>query len=382
MLTRRGAAAAVIAVAAYVLALFLHYPELAVMAVGSTAALLFGLGWVVRRPNISVERTLEPNRVTRGESAAGLLTVQNTGHVAVGPMVGQEHCGEETVLLALPRLAPGAAIDMSYPLPTQRRAVLVVGPVSIARKDPFGLWRAAQQVSGTERLWVHPIHHPLALLPRGRKRSIDGPDQDAFPHGTITFQALREYVPGDDLRHVHWRTSARTGTLMVREQVDTSLAQVSVVLDASDSSYSLDEFESAVEVVASIALAATRARLAVRVIVTSGESAQGRGESTDSAAILDLLAGVRRTSRGSLTDVASQLAVGPRGDLLMVVTGAASTDELPAIGALGERFSRGMITIVSADPGEGQVSVPPHLSVIRVKRASEFSTQWEQQLIR
>lgn len=366
----------------YLLAVLLHYPELGVMAAGAVAVLLLGVGWVIRRPNLEIERTIEPTRVTRGEVSLGLLTVRNPGHIAVSPTAGEDHCGDETVAVAVPRLAPGATSHTTYALPTDHRAILEVGPLTIARQDPFGLWRTTQRMGVTERLWIHPVLHSLATIPTGRTRTLDGPDRDALPHGSITFHALREYLPGDDLRHVHWRSSARTGTLMVREHVDTSLPQVTLVLDASAECYSENEFEEAVEVAASIAVTATYARLPVRIVVSSGESIQGRGEVSDAAGMLDLFAGVKRAPHGSLFDTASQLARASRGDVLLVVSGAASIDQMISVGALGNRYSGGVVTIVSENADEVQVPVPPRLRIIRVRRASEFPMLWEQLLTR
>jgi len=377
MLTSRGALAGAVAALAYLLARLLHYPEFGVLAVAPVAALLVGLAWVVRQPRVTVERTLERSRVTRGETAVGQLTVGNPGRRALSATVGEDRCGDESVLVDLPRLAAGESIEMSYSLPTGRRAVLTVGPLAITRTDPFGLWRRSRHAGGTRRLWVHPVCHPLVFLAPGRLRSLDGPDQSALPHGTVTFHALREYVPGDDLRHVHWRSSARTGTVMVRELVDTSVARVTLVLDVAAAHYSAEGFEEAVEVAASLAVAATRARMPVRLTVTSGQSVQGRGAPADGPAMLDLLAEVRPTAEGSLPDMATRLGGFPPGDVLLVVTGSAPPDQLRAVGALGARVRRGVVAVVAAGPGAPAAPVPSHLRVVRVDRAADFPVQWE-----
>ncbi len=93
---------------------------------------------------------------------------------------------------------------------------------------PGRRWPARTAPSAT--VWVHPRIHPLTAVPGGAARSLDG-RVDRVPHGTITFDSLREYVVGDELRRVHWRTSARVGELMVREQLDTSLPRLVVLLD-------------------------------------------------------------------------------------------------------------------------------------------------------
>ena len=88
----------------------------------------------------------------------------------------------------------------------------------------------ARTYGGTATVWVHPRIHLLRAVPAGMARSLDG-RIDKVPHGTITFDSLREYVVGDELRRVHWRSSAKVGELMVREQLDTSEPTIVVLLD-------------------------------------------------------------------------------------------------------------------------------------------------------
>ena len=89
----------------------------------------------------------------------------------------------------------------------RRRGVVPVGPLRVTRRDPLGLVGAGPRATAaTATVWVHPRIH---LLARGARpalaRSLDG-RVDRVPHGTITFDSLREYVVGDELRRVHWRT--------------------------------------------------------------------------------------------------------------------------------------------------------------------------------
>ena len=105
---------------------------------------------------------------------------------------------------------------------------------------------------------MRPRRHPLGLLPSGRLRDLEGPTREVSK-GTASFHQLREYVPGDDMRHIHWRTSARTGTLMVKQLVDTTRPEIVVIVDNRLSAVDADDFEEVVEVAASI-LAGGRGR--------------------------------------------------------------------------------------------------------------------------
>src|SRR5262249_22634784 len=158
-----------------------------------------------RRPALRVHREIAPARVARGDAALGLLTL--TGRL-VGPAEGVEECGPSPVPVEL-----RGSRTVTYFLPTTARAELRAGPLRVTSCDPLGLFRRVDRYGQPATLLVHPRTVPLATLPSGRLATVDGPASLLAPGGTVTFHGLREYTSGDDLRHIHWRTSARTGTL-------------------------------------------------------------------------------------------------------------------------------------------------------------------------
>ncbi len=376
MLTRRGAGVAAVLVALFIFGSLVHYREVDTLFAAGVIALVAGFGWVLRRPHLQVERSIEPERVTRGDVALGLLAIRNPGKIAVSPTVAVEQLGPETISVEIPRLAPGAATRTTYRLPTDRRAVIDVGPLTVTRQDPFGLWRTTQRIGSLERLWVHPVAHVVRGLPVGRSRSHDGPDADEIPQGSVTFHTLREYVIGDDLRHVHWKSSARLGALMVREHVDTSLPLFTVVLDTSADRYSPESFEEAVEAAASVVVAATAARFPVRLVMPESRGASGKGMPGDASELLDCLAAAQLSSGAVLAEVAHGLARERRGDVLVVITGAAEDGSLEAVGALGKRFSAGVIGIIAPDPDAVRCPAPRNVTVLRARTGAELASMW------
>jgi uncharacterized protein (DUF58 family) len=376
MLTPRGIAVAVSAVVLYVLALVLGYEELFVLAAVAIVALIGGAAWVALRPNLEVRREIEPRRVTRGDPALGLVRVTNRSRFPSVPAIATEPCGTVTVEVDLPRLPRGGAISKRYRLPTDRRAVVDVGPIAITRADPLVLWRTRRRHGEIERLWVHPRTFALAGLPAGRTRSLDGQATDAVEHGSITFHALREYVVGDDLRHVHWKSSARVGTLMVREHVDTSLPQLTLLLDTRASVYDEESFESAVEAAASVAVAASRAGYPLRLVTTCGRSAGGRGIGADAAPLLDLLAAIGPADDVDLRSVAVRLARERRGDTFVAVTGRTDTDDIAPVSSLARRFDDAVLVMIADDVDARIVSVPRSVQVLRAGDGEQFATRW------
>ena len=143
--------------------------------------------------------------------------IANTGRRRAPRLTVEDRAGDRVVALDVPALHPGQQHSSTYRLPTDRRGIFDVGPLVLAQTDPFGLMARRRPVGEVARLWVHPRSHPVPAGKAGSTIEMDGPMDDTAPEGTIAFQGLRPYVVGDDLRMVHWRTTARTGTLMVKK---------------------------------------------------------------------------------------------------------------------------------------------------------------------
>ncbi len=164
---------------------------------------------------------------------------------------------------------------VNYPLPAPRRGRIPLGPLTVERRDPFGLFRWARRQTGDDVLWVHPRMHPMRALPVGVVLDYEGRTHENARLGTVTFSALREYVPGDDPRQIHWRSTARLGTLVVREHIDTTEPTTTVVLDTRSEAFDADSFEHAVEVAASVVRTVETLGRPVELHVI-GDAASGR----------------------------------------------------------------------------------------------------------
>lgn len=322
----------------------LGYQELWVVATTGVVLIVVAFAWTAVGRRFEVDRAVVPHRVVRGDAAEARVTLTNTSRWPMWSLRAQDLVGRHIVESRLPAVAAGGSTRGGYRLPTTRRGVTTVGPVHIVRDDPLGLVRRARQVGGTETLWVYPRIHPLSPLPAGRQRDLEGPTHDGAS-GSITFHTLREYVVGDDLRLVHWRSTARTGTLMVRQQADPSRPQADLVLDTNRLAY-LDEesFESAVEAVASLVAASTGRRFPVRLHAgpTQLTAAAGSGSGSGShgaSRLLDHLTTVETTTEAPLGPIASRLARDSGGHSLVVVTGTATPAEMAAIDALRTRYA-------------------------------------------
>ncbi len=113
------------------------------------------------------------------------------------------------------------------------------------------------------------------------------------------FVSMREYVAGDDPRMIHWPTTARTGTLMVREHVEVRRPEFTVVLDTAPTAGTADDFEEAVDVAATLAVHAIRTGLDVVVRTTDHDHAGRPTPLVADAAVLDLLTPVQQSDDAS-----------------------------------------------------------------------------------
>jgi uncharacterized protein (DUF58 family) len=364
----------------------LGYPELVVLGVAALLAAVCAIGYAAWRPRLSVSREVQPDRVTRGEDCAQVLTVRNSSRYRAATLIAQDVCGALLVPVPLLRLQPGHDTTVSYPIPTARRGVVVVGPLRVTRRDPLGLLGVARDHGDTAQVWVHPRTHPLVAVPVGVARSLDG-RVDKVPHGTITFDALREYVIGDELRKVHWRTSAKVGQLMVREDLDTSLPRVVVLVDDRAAPYrdhSPDgsaDFESVCEAAASVVVATVRADLAVELMLASAQSTTGTGAHraagpADFRPMLDRLAEAAPTADLPVLQIATRRLRQHRiGDTLIFLTGSGRPDDLALVGALAPGYPT-VVAGVFGDP-EGVPTAVPGMQMLAVSDVAEFAAAWD-----
>lgn len=347
-LTTTGRQAVGAVVVAYAAAVLLGLPLLAAVAVALVLALLLGALVVARRPSLHVVRQLDHRRCRVGETVQAALVVTNTGTRPSPPTTVDEPAGDTVVRLAVPRLVPGETARLVYPVPTGRRAVLELGPATVRRDDPFGLVTWSQSLLTTDTFWVNPRTTRLPPLPSGRRRDLEGPASNSAMQGTSQFHALREYVPGDDRRHIHWRSSARNQKLMVAEHVDVTRPKATVVLDVEADHYDADRFEVAVEVAASILVSTVERGFPVRLLVTDGTRLEEE-QRPDAHLLLDALSAVVPVSGVPIGATASALARDRSGSTLTVVTGDVSPADLAPLRPLTGRYDAVGVISVQAE---------------------------------
>lgn len=248
----------------------LGWVELAVVAWAGTVLALIAVLYLIGRSPFEVQLALPHRRVVVGDPARGAVTLRNpTGRRVLGVTV-EIPVGVGLAELAMPSLKPGGAFTNEFAIPTLRRGVIPVGPVRTVRADPIGLVRRELIWTEADDLIVHPRTVGIPSTSTGLIRDLEGSPTRDLTSSDVAFHALREYQPGDERRYIHWKSSAKTGTYMVRQFEQTRRSHLVVALSLATSDYATEEeFELAVSVAGSLGVRAIRDGRTVSVVVST-----------------------------------------------------------------------------------------------------------------
>ncbi len=264
---------------------------------GTVAVAAVAMAVVLRRQRpsaIAIARQLSPPRVPAGEPARVDLEIINRAPYRTPVLrLHDSVSGTRGVHLSLAPLdADGGQVHGAYRLPTTRRGVLELGPIQIDDVDALGLARRSHRVDTRVRLIVHPPIEPLPPIrvPAGDDPLVGEELTQSLGLSEEEFDGLRDYIPGDELRKIHWPSSARHGDLQVRQFRPPRHGRLSVVIDTrppSDSSLAIDHTAS---VAGSIAAAVLAGGDATRIETTDGRSTPLLTGSSQLDSILEFLA--------------------------------------------------------------------------------------------
>ncbi|MBN9239722.1 MAG: hypothetical protein BGO97_08485 [Micrococcales bacterium 70-64] len=239
--------------------LALGWVEAWVVAAVALLLLLFCVPFLFGGHDYRVHLVLDRDRVVAGTDVDAHLEIRNQSHRPALPGIVDVPVGEGLVEAHVPLLLPGAEHRENLVIGAHRRGVITVGPMTIARGDPIGILRREVAWPQVEQVFVHPVTVPIPSTSAGNIKDLEGsPTRDIVP-ADLSFHAIREYAPGDSQRHVHWKSTAKTGVLMVRQYEETRRARIAVVLDLRTEEFADDdEFEMAVSAAASLGVQGVR----------------------------------------------------------------------------------------------------------------------------
>ena len=240
-----------------------------------------------------VDLVLGYERVVAGEGVTGEIVVRNDGRRVALPGRLDIAVGDGLVEFGVPLLRPAHTIAQPLEIPALRRGIVTIGPATTVRSDPIGLLRREHAFDDVHQLYVHPRTTAIPSTSAGLIRDLEGNPTRRLVDADMSFHAIREYAPGDGRRQIHWKSTAKTGQLMVRQYEESRRSRMAVVLSVAEREFAdSDEFELAVSCAASLGLRAVADARDVDIVTGSEIPRVVRGRLR---AIAHIPAGSRRT---------------------------------------------------------------------------------------
>ncbi|MFT5222619.1 MAG: hypothetical protein ACI867_000924 [Glaciecola sp.] len=236
VLTRRGWGLAGSAVALWITSRILGVPELSMLALAAAALVLLAAAFTAgASASITAHRHVTTPRLHHGRTGAVEVTLHNAGRLPTAILQVKDDAADlfsDANTFVLRPLAPGASAGLSYQVHGRRRGRWEFGPVQVWLRDPFGLFARPRPVAAGGHLTVFP---PVVALPPGLPLAgHSGSGSTGKPrslHQGEDLAMVREYQRGDDLRKVHWRSTAHRGALMMRQDESPQQSSATLVLD-------------------------------------------------------------------------------------------------------------------------------------------------------
>lgn len=355
MLTDRGKLLLVAAGGFWLLSRTLAVDELAMGAIACVALVGLAVAYTrVASARLAARRHVHPSRLFYDAEGTVELEIRNDGRVRTATMLVEDDVPAslaDPARFVVEPMRPGGRTTLTYDLHARMRGRYEVGPATVRMRDPFGVAQRPVRFGRSNEVVVYPPVWALpgGVLPRtGRYgTSTEGVARPLSASGE--FASIREYVRGDDLRKVHWKSTARRGKLMIKQEEIPQAAQATIVLDgrrnAHRGSGPTSTFEHAVAVAASASYHLAERRYGLK-LVTGPISEPPATVSWE--LILEHLAVVQPQGAGSLVPVWRQLAKGAGGDgMLLAVIPVPDPPELREIVRAGRSYGARVAVIVA-----------------------------------
>ena len=341
-LTTRGRSFLAAAAAAGISAVILGERDLLRVAVLLAVLPLLAAAYVGRsRYKLACNRSLEPARAPVGSSARVVLRLQNMSRLPTGTLLLEDrlpYALGSRPRVVLERLGAHQASSVAYTVRADVRGRYPVGPLVVRLTDPFGLCELNRSFPSVDRLTVIPqvVALPTVRLAGEYAGTGESRARSVAVHGEDD-AATREYRRGDDLRRVHWRSTARTGELMVRREEQPWESRATVVLDTRLAGHRGEgptaSFEWAVSATASIAVHLRQAGYKLRLVTGSGVDVDAT-EAGGEGVLLDTLADVKPVEGGDVAMLVEQVRRRSDGGLVIALFGSLSVAEAELLSGL------------------------------------------------
>lgn len=355
---------------------FLAGATLAILVIGAA------IGVALVRVRLDVARELHPARVHAGVSSSVVLEVRNRGRRRTPVLTLVDRVsGTRGARLAVAPLEREGATGAAYELPTERRGILEVGPLDVLVTDPFGLAQARLRVTGVSELTVYPAVDDVAAVPlsSGTDPHSGRDHRNKLSPAGEEFFALREYVVGDDLRRVHWASTARRDHLMVRQDELPWQGRATIFLDTRGGSRPDEAIEPAVRAAASLVHAGRRQNQQLRLVTADGTDSGFSASHAQTEAVMERLAVLMPSGHHDLAPALDRLTRSGGGTLVLLVPADVAPDDLDRLRRLRTRYGRILPVLFEASSWSAETAAVPARSpgAIRVTGDQSFPTVWD-----
>jgi uncharacterized protein (DUF58 family) len=340
--------------------------ELDLVRAGCLAAALPLVAAVVMRRShvaISSRRSGGPYRAQAGERVSVKLSVTNRSLLPTGALMFEDKLPARLTGRArfvVSGLGSRESRTIGYRLPGLDRGRYTVGPLRLRLTDPFGLIDITRSFVATSTFVVTPVVDALPglVLPRSWDAGDNASSNSVGIRGADD-ASTREYRQGDDLRKIHWRSTARTGALMVRHEERPWQGHTTLLLDTRATAHEtgssepgnsdarlVSSFEWAVSCIASVAEHLLRAGRET-TLVTGATTIRPSGPAR--ASLLDQLAGLTPSGEADLSTSLEPLRTAGRDSAVIAVLGRMDTESIRVLTRIRPRGSRATAFAVLLD---------------------------------
>jgi uncharacterized protein (DUF58 family) len=361
-LTTRGRCFLAAGAAAAVCAAVLHERDLLRVGVFLAVLPVVAVAVVTRtRYRLTCSRRLEPGQVPVGQRANVVLRLENVSRLPTGLLLMEDTLPYSLggrPRFVLDRVRPRGIRSVQYPVRADVRGRYVIGPLSVQLTDPFGMVELSRSFSSVDTLTVTPVVHPLPHIRLGGDWAGGG-DSSARSVSTQGEDdaATREYHQGDDLRKVHWRSTARVGELMVRREEQPWQSRAAVALDTRAAAHRGDgpgsSFEWAVSAAASVAVHLSHDGYSLRLLTDANTDLQAPRGGNTAGLLLDQLSEIRPSTHRSAAPVVDLLRRGGDEGLVVAVLGWLDTDDAELIARALTRSTLGVAVLLDCSTWVG-----------------------------
>ena len=355
------------------------------------------------RLRMSCERMVEPAQAPLGSPMRGQIVLAQEGRLPAGILLLEDAVPRELgsrprFLVDRPDVRWRRVVE--YPLLGRVRGRFSTGPLTVRTTDPFGLVQLDRQFVATTEVMVTPRVVPLPAI-----RTIGGGGNtgEARPHriGVVGQDdaLVREYRQGDDVRRIHWRSTARWGDLMVRREEQAWDPSASIVLDSRESAHAgrgmHNSLEWAVSAAASIGIHFLDDGFGIEIYEADGplhiSGSMGQHSSASAELVVSRLTDLKARSTSTLQYAVESATIDRPGQLVIAILGRLTAADANTLIRVRRNRAQGLAMVLDVDtfadqPGTEQQRAQHELAeqilrdnqwmVIKVNRGTSVTEAW------